>query len=227
LQYQWVHDGIALADDGRITGAASTALAISNVVAADGGLYSVLVSNSWGSVLSSNATLQVYVIDRFAWDAIPSPRFIGVPFPVRLQAVDAGGAVIGLFQGSVALASTTGISVAPSVSGAFVLGTWTGSVTITQAVAGLVLVADDGQGHLGYANPINLISLPAMTVVQSGASVILGWPTNAAAFAPETSADTSSWSPLTSPIDVVGDLYQTRVSTADPVTFFRLRFVGP
>jgi hypothetical protein len=202
-------------------------LTISSVVPADGGAYAVAVSNSWGFALSSDATLFVDVIDHFAWAQIPSPRFVGVPFQVRIQAVDATNRLISVFASSVHLQSTSGVPIDPSVSGAFVLGTWTGSVTISQAVAGAVLVADDGHGHLGYANPVNVIGLPTLSVAQFGGSLFLSWPAEASSFAPESSANLSSWSPLTNRIVLTGDTYQMRASMSAARSFYRLRFIGP
>ena len=227
LSYQWSQDGAALADSGRISGANSPDLVISNVVFNDAGLYSILVSNTWGSAVSSNATLTVYLVDHFAWDPVPSPDSIGVPFPVRIRAVDAAGNLITLFQGSVGLRSTAGIAIQPPTSGAFVQGAWVGSLTVTQAASGLILVADDGAGHLGYANAINVVSLPSISIVLSGSSVLLSWPATASSFAPEKSPDMISWSPLTSTINLSGGTYQTRVPTTGTAQFFRLRLVSP
>jgi len=53
LSYQWRHDG---AD---IIGATASALTLSNLQTNDAGAYSVLVTNAYGSVLSSDATLTV------------------------------------------------------------------------------------------------------------------------------------------------------------------------
>ena len=225
--YQWTQDDTDLVDGGRISGANGAELVISDVAPSDASLYSILVSNAWGSAVSSNAMLTVYAVDHFAWDPVPSPRFIGAPFPVRIRAVDAAGNLITLFQGSAALRSTAGVPIQPPASGAFVQGTWTGSVTVTQAASGLILVADDGAGHLGYANPIDVVSLPSMSIFQSGNSVILSWPATASSFAPEKSVDMTSWSPLTSTIDLTGGSYQTRVPTDGTGSFYRLRFVGP
>ena len=57
LSYQWFLNGFALSDDGRITGATSSELTIDSVVAADAGVYTVLVSNGCGSETSSGASL--------------------------------------------------------------------------------------------------------------------------------------------------------------------------
>jgi len=59
LGYQWQFNGTNLSDNARISGARGNVLAISNLQLADAGGYSVIVSNSFGSVTSSNALLVV------------------------------------------------------------------------------------------------------------------------------------------------------------------------
>ena len=59
LSYQWLQDGVALHDGGRISGATNSILNISNVAQADAVGYSVVVSNSYSSVTSVVATLTV------------------------------------------------------------------------------------------------------------------------------------------------------------------------
>jgi predicted RecA/RadA family phage recombinase len=59
LAYQWRRDGANLADGGRLSGATSSQLSVSSVLPSDAGAYSVVVSNSVGSVSSSNAFLTV------------------------------------------------------------------------------------------------------------------------------------------------------------------------
>jgi uncharacterized repeat protein (TIGR03803 family) len=63
LSYQWQQDnGIYLTnltDGGNLSGSASSLLTISNVSSANVGIYSVIVSNSAGVTVSSNATLTI------------------------------------------------------------------------------------------------------------------------------------------------------------------------
>jgi uncharacterized delta-60 repeat protein len=59
LAYQWRKDGRDLADGGVVSGALTPALTLSNVLHADAGAYSVLVSNSLGKVVSARAVLTV------------------------------------------------------------------------------------------------------------------------------------------------------------------------
>jgi uncharacterized delta-60 repeat protein len=57
LQYQWSKGGILLADAANISGSSSSTLTLSNVCGGDVGSYFVVISNSFGSVTSSVASL--------------------------------------------------------------------------------------------------------------------------------------------------------------------------
>jgi hypothetical protein len=60
LFYQWFTNGtVALSDNGNLIGSTSNVLTIPSPTAADGGSYTVVVTNSSGSVTSSVATLTV------------------------------------------------------------------------------------------------------------------------------------------------------------------------
>jgi uncharacterized delta-60 repeat protein len=59
LNYQWQQDGSSLSDGGNISGAQSAMLTLTNVFGAEAGDYSVIISNSYGSVTSQVATLTV------------------------------------------------------------------------------------------------------------------------------------------------------------------------
>ena len=57
LAYQWYHGSAMLSDGGRISGATSDKLQISNVESADAGEYTVTVTGECGQVTSSIAEL--------------------------------------------------------------------------------------------------------------------------------------------------------------------------
>jgi hypothetical protein len=60
LSYQWLWNGTNILTDGpRINGSATWALSIANLVRADAGLYSLVVTNAYGSVTSSPVLLRV------------------------------------------------------------------------------------------------------------------------------------------------------------------------
>jgi len=69
LTYQWLWNGSAMANDGRITGANGPALQIACVQPVDGGSYSVIISNLAGTVQTAVAAL---VVTQFL--AIPDQR---------------------------------------------------------------------------------------------------------------------------------------------------------
>lgn len=57
--FQWRKNGVALAEDGRISGVATPTLVISNVTGSDAGSYDVVVSNGAGPAYSAAAQLWV------------------------------------------------------------------------------------------------------------------------------------------------------------------------
>ncbi|HWV98768.1 MAG TPA: immunoglobulin domain-containing protein [Candidatus Acidoferrum sp.] len=59
LFYQWSLNGAHLTNNTHLSGTTNSTLTLSNVVAGDAGNYQVVVSNSHGSVASSNAVLTV------------------------------------------------------------------------------------------------------------------------------------------------------------------------
>ena len=59
MGYQWQKNGTNLANSGNISGANTNTLTIIGILDSDAASYSVIVSNSYGTVTSSNATLTV------------------------------------------------------------------------------------------------------------------------------------------------------------------------
>jgi hypothetical protein len=59
LSYQWQRSGTNLSDGGRITGATNALLTIATTITSDSSGYTVVISNTSGSVTSSVATLTV------------------------------------------------------------------------------------------------------------------------------------------------------------------------
>jgi hypothetical protein len=59
LSYQWKKNGVALSNGGKISGAQSAILTIADILSADGGNYSVTISNAAGTITSANALLTI------------------------------------------------------------------------------------------------------------------------------------------------------------------------
>jgi len=202
-------------------------LTLTNVQFDQAGIYTVLVTNYFGSALSSNAVLTV-TVDHFTWSAIPSPRYINTPFAVGIQARDQANGLVTNFTGTVILTSTNGIAVSQPVSGTFVQGAWTGSMTIAQTVSNLVLQANDGSGHFGVANPINVIGLPHLGVLYSGNIAMFVWPVQYSGFVLESSGGLvePTWIPVPySPLQI-GDQYMLPLDMTGSNNFYRLGFLG-
>jgi uncharacterized delta-60 repeat protein len=59
ISYQWYKDGMAISDGPSFSGSATPTLTVSNIFGGDAGHYSVLASNSFGSITSAVASLTV------------------------------------------------------------------------------------------------------------------------------------------------------------------------
>ncbi|MBL8876933.1 MAG: immunoglobulin domain-containing protein [Phycisphaerae bacterium] len=71
LQYQWLRNGVNVANGGRISGATTNSLSISQVIAPDGGSYRVRATDACGSsVISTPAILTVTCTADFNFDGV-------------------------------------------------------------------------------------------------------------------------------------------------------------
>jgi len=229
LVYQWFFN------NNPLPAATNASLTIPAVQTTNQGNYSVLVTNFYGAVLSSNAALRIRLLDHFTWSAIPSPQFVNAPFTVTLQAQTAGNELFTNFTGKVDLTSTLGIPVTPAASGAFSLGSWTGTVAVTQAGLGLVLEAQDKLGDTGQANAIDVVTPPALSLTTwnippFGGIVQLYWPSSPEGFVLETAPtlDATHWVPVATPPQLIGNQYwEVALPLTEASRFFRLQRTGP
>jgi hypothetical protein len=168
-------------------------------------------------------------LDHFAWDPIPSPRFVNTPFAVTIRAQDPTNGIFTNFTGTAFLGSTNGVAITPAVSGNFVQGVWTGAVVISQTASNLVLQADTGFGHFGLANPINILSLPSLGMWRSGNIALFMWPAGYSDFVLETSGNLSpaSWVVVPYAPFQFDDECFLPLNTTGTNGFYRLRFPGP
>ena len=96
LKYRWQKNSISLSNGGNISGATSGTLTLSNVSPADSGTYSVVITNNFGAVTSSNVTLTVLphlpeALDatNLAWTTGGAADWYGEPWATH-DGVDAG-----------------------------------------------------------------------------------------------------------------------------------------
>ena len=224
LGYQWHFN-----DTNQIPGATNAMLTLTNVQITNAGNYSVTVSNAFGSATSTDAVLTVIPLDHFAWNQIPSPRFVGIPFSVTIMAQDAGNNTFTNFNSIVSLNCTNGVPIHPTVSGNFTQGTWTGLVAISQVASNLVIKASDGAGDIGFSYPIDVINPPRLRGSTAAGSLSISWPASPSGFVLETSSNLSNptWAPVGgSPILTNNQFIQTMPFSGGD-QFFRLHFSGP
>lgn len=223
LAYQW------LCNATNLMGATNTSLALTNLVIGQTGKYSVLVTNQYGTALSSNAQLVVNPSLRFVWNLIPSPRFVNTPFTVVVQAQTSTNSPATNFSSTVTIQSTNGIPILPAISGNFNQGVWTGAVTVAQTATNLVLRATDIAGDNGLANSVNVVALPGLTTVKSGNSLLLYWPISPTGFFLQSTTNLAqtSWSSVSAIPFQIGNQYLLPISLSASNEFYRLFFPGP
>jgi hypothetical protein len=111
--------------------------------------------------------------DHFAWSAIANPQTNAVPFAVTVSALDHFNGVVTNIN-ETAVFTTTGfpgnLTISPP-SGNFVLGVWSGSITLMPAGSNVVLYATDGLNRTAASNPFNLVDPPLLPPVLLGVSL--------------------------------------------------------
>jgi hypothetical protein len=224
LTWQWYRNVT-----NQILGATNSTLTLTNIQATDAVLYHVVVSNSFGTAISSNALLTVTGFDHFGWSPIPSPRFVNNAFAVTVVALDATNAVFTDFTGTVSLSTTNGVLVSPQVSDNFIDGVWSGNILVSQTVSNLVLWAGDGAGRVGAANAIDVVNVPSITTSIAGDSLSVTWPVSPGGFVLEMSDSLlpDSWTPVSGSPTMAGGLNTQTVPLNGVNQFFRLHFLGP
>jgi hypothetical protein len=222
LAYQWYFNGT------NIPAATNTVLTLANLQLGQSGNYYMIVTNGLGSARSSNALLQVNPLFSFVWQPVASPKVVGVPFAVTIDALATSNSPVTNFTGTVALLTTNGVPVQPAFSGNFTNGAWTGTIILSQPVTNLVLESLDGYGETGFANAINIASAPSLASASSGGTLFITWPVYPSGFVLESSPDLSpaSWVRVGAPPLQVGNQYLQSISITSTNAFYRLVYMG-
>lgn len=160
LSYQWLKGAAPLSNGGNISGATSNTLVLSQVVHADAGNYSVIVSNAGGVLTSSVAPLTVV---GFAIAPVPPTNALGgQPVSVGLNFIDNQTSVNSASGTSGNPTVLPNANIAASASGS------SGSATLTpvSGTGGVVLTtlaASDGTFATNTVFP--LLVVPSTNVV--------------------------------------------------------------
>ena len=117
LSYQWSSNNVA------VDGATNAAFTLTNVSLSDSAAYAVLVSNGYGSALSSNAVLTV----------LPAADFLA---PTYFFEIDSGAVPGGFVPSFVALDSSNNIYVSDSENGRVLKFGWNGAYLAQWGSAG-------------------------------------------------------------------------------------------
>jgi Immunoglobulin I-set domain len=144
--YQWRKNGVNLANGGRISGATTNRLTITNVADNDAAFYSVTVTNLLGSAMSSNAALTV--IDPPGITAQPLDRHVLLGGAVSFCATVSGTPPFNYqwrFNGGSILSATNAAYAIQAVAGAntgnysVVVTNPAGSVTSSNALLTVII----------------------------------------------------------------------------------------
>jgi hypothetical protein len=220
LLYQWSYQGT------NIPAATNRTLNLGKTHGHQKGTYQVSITNNYGTSL---VTAQLVVAPAaYAWQAISNAQPAGLPFAVSVLAQDAGGDLFTNFTGTVVLTTTNGLTVTPAVSGTFVNGSWTGSVTLP-AAANVVLVATDAASSTGQSNPFSVLSAPPLTGAVTADGLQFQWPAASSGFLLEatTNLATGPWQTVTASPLTLGNQQQLTLPITATNQFFRLVYAGP
>jgi alpha-tubulin suppressor-like RCC1 family protein len=165
LNYQWFLDGRAITNNSRINGATGPALNISNLQMSDMGAYAVVVSNAFGSVISSSSTLTV-ISPPFVAGQFTTNVTVGAGTDITLTVPVQGTPPLSCYWNfnGVNLAGQTNtalslINVQPDISGSYLLlvtnaygGMQAGfSLAVTNRPPYIVNQPASQSGYLGYS----------------------------------------------------------------------------
>ena len=157
LTYRWQGNGTNLIDNSRIIGSQSNVLTISSALFSDAGPYQVIVSNAYGGVTSSVATLTVVtqVIEAVTWP-MPSPITYGTPLSsnqLNATATVPGTFVYNYANGALLGAGSYTLSVQFTPTDTVHYTNATVNVGLTVSPAPLTVTAANATRPYGLPNP--------------------------------------------------------------------------
>jgi uncharacterized repeat protein (TIGR03803 family) len=155
LVYQWQENGTNVTDGGMISGSGTHALVLSNIALTNTGSYSVVVSNSLGFVVSSNAFLQV----------IASPPQIVIP-PINQTVAPGASAVFSVSAvGDLPLSYQWQENGTNLVDGGNISGSTTSNLTIVNVTEGnngaYSALVSNAQGSVATSNAVLSVVPPS------------------------------------------------------------------
>jgi len=107
------------------------------------GLYTIAVNAAGLSPDTSMVEVNAAPPQRFVFAYISSPKIAGVSFSITIYAKDGYENTVASYAGKATLTDMTG-TIAPTLTGNFAAGVWTGNVTITKVQVDVTITATDG-----------------------------------------------------------------------------------
>jgi hypothetical protein len=214
LSYQWQFNGT------NLNGATNSALNLLNLQFADGGIYSVLVSNASGpTVTSSNAVLTV--------NGFPP----SIQTPPQSKSVSAGANT----SFKVAASGTVPLSYQWLFEGGPITNATSSLLNLTN-----VQIADEGYYSVMVSNPYGSItssiasltvtftsttSSPVLSITQTGTNLILAWPASATGFNLEAAGNLpgTNWTAVSGAAVTNGTDLNLTIPLPATQNFYRLR----
>jgi len=159
LYYRWTKNGVALNDGGNAVGATNATLALVNVLGSDEGSYSVVVSNTFGAVFSSNASLTVLGLKPVI--AVPPPSRTNNAGSTATFAVSVTGTLPLSYQWQ-----KNGFNLA---DGGNILGSATAILTLSNVQA-----SDAAAYRVAVTNGVGSVSSPiaTLTVIEVAPAIV-------------------------------------------------------
>jgi uncharacterized delta-60 repeat protein len=81
LSYQWYRDGVSLSNAGRVSGAESPTLVLTNMLGGDAATYWVVITNALGRIISAQATLTAVdpvIVAQPSSQAVPAGAYVSL-----------------------------------------------------------------------------------------------------------------------------------------------------
>ena len=163
LSYQWLKNGAALANGGNVSGATTPTLSLATISSADAANYSVIVTNSVGSVTSGNATLTL-LSAAIAITTQPASATVAQGGPVGL---------------SVTASSTSALSYQWLKNGLIISGAISNAlnfsaVSTNDAGNYSVIITNSSTSITSAIATLTVLLPPAIVTQPAGASVVAG-----------------------------------------------------
>jgi len=154
--------------------------------------------------------------------------FAGWPVRLRFHFDTVDGAV-NSFEGwyvddIVISSSLVAVPISPVISGNFIDGVWTGSISVQQAVSGMILKADDGLAHTGTSNPFDVV-VPSLSIARMGHDTVISWPTTLSELTLRSTTNlepVTTWNVVTNTPVNAGNWLTVTNTLGGPQQFYRL-----